>query len=85
MAYHQHKGLCYNYDEKYVKGHCFSEQNLFHIDVSTNPEMEELGPEEPSLEEINEQPFPVPETVELSASTKDAIISHHALLGVSNP
>ena len=47
--------------------------------------MEEVGPEEPSVEEINEQPLPVLDTVELATSTKEAIISLHALSGVSTP
>ena len=41
--------------------------------------------EEPSMEEINEQPLPVPATVELATSTKEAIISLHALSSVSTP
>ena len=55
MADRKHKGLCYNCDEKYVHDHCCREQNLFHIDVSTNPKMEEVGLEEPSMEDIIEQ------------------------------
>ena len=39
--------------------------------------MEEVGPEEPLVEEINEQPFLVPNMVELDTSTKEAIISLH--------
>lgn len=85
MVDRQRKGLCYNCDEKYVKSHHCREQKLFHIDVSTTPEMDEVGPEEPLVEEINEQPLPVADTVELAAFTEEAIISLHALSGVSTP
>ena len=81
----QCKGLCYKYDEKYVKGHCCCEQKLFHIDVNTTPEIEAMGIEKPSMEEINEQPFPVPDMVELATSIEEAIISLHALSCVSTP
>ena len=47
--------------------------------------MEEVGPKEPSVEEINEQPMLVPDTMELSDSTEEAIISMHALSGISTP
>ena len=83
MEDRQRKGLCYNCDEKYVKGHCCREQNLFHIDVCPTPEMKEVGPEEPSVDEINEQTLLVPDIVEPAASIEESIISLHALLGVS--
>ena len=70
MENRKRKGLCYNCDEKYVWGHRCREQKLFHIDASTTPEMEEVGLEEPSVEDINEQPIPVPDMVELATSTK---------------
>jgi hypothetical protein len=63
MTDRQHKGLCYNCDEKYVWAHHCHEQKLFHIDVSTTPEMEDVGRDEPLVEDINEQPMPVPDTV----------------------
>ena len=47
--------------------------------------MEEVGLEEPSVEDINEKPVLVLDMVELFASTKEAIISLHALSGVSTP
>ena len=40
--------------------------------------MEEVGPEEPSVEDINEQSVPVLDMVELFSSTEEAIISLHA-------
>lgn len=47
--------------------------------------MEVVGPKEPLVEDINEQPMPVPDMVELATSTEEAIISLHALSGVSTP
>ena len=47
--------------------------------------MEEVGLEEHSVEDINEQPVSVVNMVELSASNEKAIISLHALSGVSIP
>ena len=47
MENRKHKGVYYNCNEKYVTGHHFREQKFFHIDVSTTPKMEEVGPEEP--------------------------------------
>ena len=79
------KGLCYNCDEKYVKGHHCHEQKIFHIDVNTTPAIEEIGLEEHSMEEINEQPLPIPDMVELYISTKEYIISLHALSRASTP
>lgn len=47
MVDHQGKGLCYNYHEKYVKGHHLHEQKLFHMDVSALVMVDEGIPEEP--------------------------------------
>jgi len=47
--------------------------------------MEEVGPKEPLVEDINEQHVPILDTVELVTSTKEAIIFLHALSGVSTP
>ena len=44
-----------------------------------------MGLEEPSIEEINEQTFPVPNIVEPTTYTKESITSLHALSGVSTP
>ena len=55
------------------------------MDVNSTPEMEDLGPKEPSEEETNEQTLPVPDTVEPASSTEESIISLHALSGVSTP
>ena len=78
----QHKALCYNCDEKYVKGHYFHEQNLFHMDISFTPEIEYLGQEKPSEEETNEQHLQAPDIVTPSTSNKEAIISLHALFSI---
>ena len=85
MADRQRNGLCHNCDEKYVKGHRCCEQEIFHMDVSSTPKMEDLGLEEPSKEEPNEQTFLVQDTVEPSSFTMEAVISLHALSGVFTP
>ena len=61
------------------------EQKLFHIDVCTTPKREEVGQEEPSVEDITKQPALVPDMVEPAASTEEATISLHGLSGVSTP
>ena len=48
------KGLCYNYDEKYVKGHWCIKQILFHMDVSLPVMVDEVSPEAPSEDEAIE-------------------------------
>ena len=83
MEDRQCKGLCYNCDEKYVKADHYCEQNLFHIDVSSTPEIEDLDQEEPSEEETNEKPLLLPDTIEPVASNEEAIISRDALSSVS--
>ena len=54
-----------------------------NMDVISTPKMEDMGPEEPLEEEINEQTYLVLDTLEPVSSTKKAIISLHTLLGVS--
>ena len=49
------------------------------------PEMEDVGPEEPSTKDINEQTLLVPDTIEPPTSIEEAIISLHALSSVSTP
>ena len=44
-----------------------------------------MGLEEPSMVEIDEPHLLVPDTVELVASTEEAIISLHALSGAPTP
>ena len=47
MVDRQCKGLCYNYDEKFVKGHKCKEHKLFHMDMQESPTIEEVIPEGP--------------------------------------
>ena len=39
----KHKGLCYNYDEKYVKENHCQGKKFFHIDVNSTPKIEDMG------------------------------------------
>ena len=48
MEDRQKRGLCYNCDEKYSRGHKCKEQKLFHIDV-TSTEAENMP-----IEDIHE-------------------------------
>ena len=47
MEYCQHKSLCYNCDEKYVKSHIYREEKVFHMDVSLLVTIDEVIPKEP--------------------------------------
>ena len=47
--------------------------------------MEEVGLEEPLMEDINEQSIPVLDTMELDTSSEKSIISLHTISGVSTP
>jgi hypothetical protein len=47
MVDRKHKGLCYNCNEKFVKGHKFKEQNLFHMDMHVPPTSKEVTQEVP--------------------------------------
>lgn len=38
----KHKGLCYNYDEKFVKNHKWKEHKLFHMDMQEPHTTEEV-------------------------------------------
>ena len=70
------KGLCFNYDIKYSKGHKCNEKKLFYIDCEEKePEEEEAFQEEANSEEIEE------DTSEEITPT----ISCHALAGISTP
>lgn len=52
----QCKGLCYNCDEKFVKGHKCKEQTLFHMDMHVPPTSEEVTLEGPQEEDDQDQP-----------------------------
>lgn len=59
MEEHQKKGLCYNYDEKYIHGHNYTQQKLYLLVIDAPSEEEyESAPEE-VIEEIlyNETPI----------------------------
>ena len=59
------KGLCYNCDNKYTKGHKRAKRKLFHIDC----EKEEENNQETSKEEdIHEEPTPEKEEMNLNIS-----------------
>ena len=49
------KGLCYNCDNKYIKGHKCAEKKLFYIDCE---EEEENDQETSKEEDIHEEPTP---------------------------
>ena len=51
MENRQSKGLCYNCDEKYVKGHHYREKKLFHMDVGSPFMVDEVSHKEPSKDE----------------------------------
>jgi hypothetical protein len=67
------KGLCFNYDSKYSKGHKCGEKKLFYIDCEEEEEEEE---EEPSQDENIE---------EISFEDLTPMISCNALDGISTP
>lgn len=81
----QHKGLYYNYDEKYVKDHHCKEYNLFQIDAHSSPLVEDLSLEEPFREDDTKKIFPILKEIELVISIEESIISLHALSGISAP
>ena len=68
--------LCFNFDNKYSKGHKCNENKLFYIDCEEEePKEEEASKEEATLEEIDE------------ATSKEITptISCHAFAGISTP
>jgi hypothetical protein len=81
IADRQRKGLCYNCDEKWVKGHRCREQKLFHMDVNVSVTVDEVSPKEISEEESEQTP-PIPDIVDPANSQEEAIISLHAISGI---
>jgi hypothetical protein len=77
------KGLCYNCDEKYVKGHFYRERKLFHMDVIPSVLVEEVSPEEQLEEKDSERTPLVINIVEPTTSMEESIISLHALSSLS--
>jgi hypothetical protein len=66
------KGLCFNCDNKYSKGHKCGEKKLFYIDCEEKEEKEQ----EPSQDEIIE---------EISSKELTPMISCNALAGINTP
>ena len=67
MQARQDKGVCYNYDERFVPGHKSKTQQVFILETMIKPEIDE-----DTIEALKEaKPLPVPE------------ISLHALSGVT--
>jgi len=61
------KGLCYNCDNKYIKGHKCDEKILFYIDCE---EEEENDQETSKEEDIHEEPTPEKEEMNPTISCK---------------
>ena len=66
------KGLCFNCDNKYSKGHKCGEKNVFYIDCEEEEEQEQ----EPSQDEYVE---------EISYEEMTPTISCHGLPGINTP
>jgi len=62
------KWLCYNCDNKYVKGHKCAEKKLFYIDCG---EEEEKGQEMSKEEDMHQEPTPKKEEMNLTLSCKE--------------
>jgi len=71
MEEHQKKGLCYNYDEKFVHGHRCTQQKLYLLDVDA-----------PSEEEYESAPK---ETTEEVPDEEAPFISYNALFRIMTP
>jgi hypothetical protein len=79
MVEHQHKGLCYNCDDKYFPGHKCKEQNIFMAisgDISKEDVETPLVSESPETTDITPPSNP-PEV--------EPVISLNALMGFSTP
>ena len=75
------KGLCYNCDNKYIKGHKCDEKILFYIDCE---EEEENDQETLKEEDINEEPTPEKEEMNPTISCKAlARITTHQTLKIN--
>lgn len=84
MIDRQRKELCYNCDEKFVKGHNCKEQKLFHMDMLSPPTSKEVTPEDPQEEDDQDQPQPKLKTKSQEDAQKEDIISLHALSRISS-
>ena len=64
------KGLCFNYDNKYSKGHKCGEKKLFYIDCEEEEEQEQEPSQDENVEAISSEEF-------------NPTISYNALDGIS--
>jgi len=64
MTDRQSHALCYNCDEKWVRGHKCKEKKLFQIDTSSPPTYEEHTFKEPK-ETLEDTPTPDEEELEV--------------------
>lgn len=71
MEEHWKKGLCYNYDEKFIFGHRYTQQMLFLLDTNS-----------PSDEEYESAPK---DAIEEPQIEETLIISYSALVGITSP
>jgi hypothetical protein len=49
------KGLCFNYDNKYIKGHKCGEKKLFYIDCEEEEEQEQEPSQDENIESISSE------------------------------
>jgi hypothetical protein len=70
------KGLCFNCDNKYSKGHKCGEKKLFYIDCEEEEEQEQEQEQEPSQDENVEA---------ISSEELTPTISCNALAGINTP
>ena len=82
MVERQRRGLCYNCDEKYFRGHKCKEQKLFQIDMQTPTHPEENAPEESLMDEPEEHTIAQEEP---ETQQEEPLISLHALVGMTSP
>ena len=78
MREHREKGLCYNCDEKFTKGHRCVEQNIYLLDVDSPPAPKFFyDAQDPTNDDGDIQ--------QLLALEDQPEISLHALAGVTTP
>jgi len=71
MEEHRKKGLCYNCDEKFVRGHHCTQQKLYFLDADAPNEEEYESATKEAIEEVLDEKTP--------------IISYNALSGITTP
>lgn len=80
MRVRRDKGLCYNCDEKWSRGHRCVQQKLYLLDVDSPPELEEYVDAQETVDDEVEPHQPEPPSPEAPPE-----ISVHALAGVTTP